>query len=57
MEDRVHLLHGMDRLRRDMDASGLVGAMDEFSQRAYQMTTNETGAAGEEDLHVSKFCQ
>lgn len=40
MEDRVQLLHGMDKLRRDMDASGLMGTMDDFSQRGYQMLTS-----------------
>jgi hypothetical protein len=40
LDDRVHLLHGMDQLRRDVDASGLVSAMDEFSQRAYRMLTS-----------------
>ena len=41
LDDRVHLLDGMDRLRRDMDNSGLMGAMDEFSQRAYRMLTSK----------------
>jgi hypothetical protein len=41
LEDRVHLLEGMDRLRRDADSSGLMGAMDQFSQRAYQMLTSK----------------
>jgi len=40
LEDRAHLLAGMDRLRRDMDNGGLMGAMDEFSQRAMQMLTS-----------------
>lgn len=40
LEDRVHLLQGMDRLQREMDSSGLVTAMDEFSQRAYRMLTS-----------------
>jgi Protein of unknown function (DUF1501) len=39
MEDRMHLLKGMDQLRRDADSSGLMGAMDEFSQRAFHMLT------------------
>jgi Protein of unknown function (DUF1501) len=41
MDDRIRLLEGMDRLRRDVDRSGLMGAMDEFSQRAYQMLTSK----------------
>jgi hypothetical protein len=40
LNDRAHLLNGMDRLRRDADASGLMGAMDEFSQRAFHMLTS-----------------
>lgn len=40
LDDRTHLLTGMDRLRRDIDQSGLVGAMDDFSQRALQMLTS-----------------
>ena len=40
LEDRLHLLEGMDKLRRDVDGSGLIGAMDEFSQRAYHMLTS-----------------
>lgn len=39
LEDRVHLLQGMDKLRREMDKSGLMDAMDQFSQRAYSMLT------------------
>lgn len=40
MEDRVHLLQGMDRLRRDIDNSGMMEAMDRFSQRAVGMLTS-----------------
>ncbi len=40
LDDRVHLLQGMDRLRRDMDKSGLMDAMDQFSQRALHMLTS-----------------
>ncbi len=40
LDDRAHLLDGMDRLRRDADSSGLMGAMDEFSQRAFHMLTS-----------------
>ena len=42
LEDRMHLLSGMDRLRRDLDASGTVGAMDRFNQRALGMLTSAT---------------
>ena len=38
--ERLHLLQGMDKLRRDADASGVMGAMDQFSQRAFQMLTS-----------------
>ena len=40
LDDRVHLLQGMDRLRRDLDGSGLMNAMDRFSQRAVTMLTS-----------------
>jgi len=40
LEDRVHLLQGMDRLRRDVDKSGLMDAMDQFSRRAMNMLTS-----------------
>ncbi len=40
LEDRVHLLSGMDRLRRDLDGSGLMTSMDRFSQRAVSMLTS-----------------
>ncbi|MFO1460628.1 MAG: DUF1501 domain-containing protein [Verrucomicrobiota bacterium] len=40
LEDRVHLLEGMDRLRRDVDSTGMVEAMDRFSQRALGMLTS-----------------
>ena len=40
LDDRVHLLQGMDRLRRDLDQSGLMNAMDHFSQRAVTMLTS-----------------
>ncbi len=40
LDDRLHLLDGMDRLRRDMDQSGLMSAMDQFSQRAVTMLTS-----------------
>lgn len=39
LEDRAHLLQGMDRLRRDLDNSGLMDAMDQFSRRAVGMLT------------------
>ncbi len=40
LEDRTSLLRGMDLLRRDIDASGMMAAMDHFSQRAVGMLTS-----------------
>ena len=40
LDDRLHLLSSMDRLRRDLDASGTVAAMDRFNQRALGMLTS-----------------
>lgn len=40
LDDRVRLLQGMDNLRREMDKTGLMGAMDEFSSRAAGMLTS-----------------
>ncbi|MCB1207971.1 MAG: DUF1501 domain-containing protein [Verrucomicrobiales bacterium] len=39
LDDRRHLLEGIDNLQRDMDRSGLMDAMDTFSQRAMGMLT------------------
>ncbi len=38
--DRKQLLGGFDQLRRDLDASGQLGAMDRFSQRAWDILTS-----------------
>jgi hypothetical protein len=38
--DRRALLRGFDVLRRDVDASGQLGAMDRFEQRAWEMVTS-----------------
>ncbi|HEY6226493.1 MAG TPA: DUF1501 domain-containing protein [Verrucomicrobiae bacterium] len=40
LDDRMHLLSGMDRLRRDLDQNGMMNAMDRFSQRAVDMLTS-----------------
>ena len=40
LENRRHLLTQMDRLRRDVDKSGMVEAMDRFELNAYQMVTS-----------------
>ncbi len=39
LDDRMHLLRGMDNLKREMDRSGLMEAMDVFSLRASEMLT------------------
>lgn len=40
LDDRMALLRGMDRLRRDLDASGSMGAMDQFNQKAISLLTS-----------------
>ncbi len=40
LTDRLTLLKGMDNLRRDLDKSGVMDAMDQFNQRALQMLTS-----------------
>ena len=35
----MHLLKGMDNLKREMDRGGLMEAMDSFGQRAFGMLT------------------
>jgi hypothetical protein len=40
LADRHTLLGGIDRLRRDLDASGAMDAMDAFSQKAYSLLTS-----------------
>ena len=39
--DRRLLLGELDRIRRDVDASGAMDAADEFSQKAFSLLTNE----------------
>jgi hypothetical protein len=39
LEDRRNLLERFDRMRRDVDQSGMLDAMDRFDQEAYQMVT------------------
>jgi len=41
LEDRTHLLAGLDRLRRDIDDSGAMDAMDEFNRQALQLITSD----------------
>ena len=40
LSDRVSLLGGLDHLRRDLDASGMMEAMDAFTQRAVEVVTS-----------------
>jgi len=40
LDDRQKLLSGLDRLRRDADASGSMQAMDAFTQRAVDVITS-----------------
>ncbi|MEZ5299473.1 MAG: DUF1501 domain-containing protein [Verrucomicrobiales bacterium] len=40
LEDRLALLGGMDKLRRDIDASGMMGSMDSFNRQALDMLTS-----------------
>ncbi len=41
LEDRLAMLQGMDRLRRDLDKSGAMEAMDAFNTQAMDMLTSE----------------
>ena len=40
LEDRSTLLREFDKLRRDVDASGSMEAMDEYNQQAYDLLTS-----------------
>jgi hypothetical protein len=40
--ERRQLLHDFDSLRRDVDASGQMAALDRFGQRAWEMVTSPT---------------
>jgi len=40
LEDRVHLLKGMDQMHRDIDASGMMASMDHFNQQAINLMTS-----------------
>jgi len=41
LADRRSLLGGVDRLRRDVDRSGAMAAMDRFNTKAYDLLTSE----------------
>jgi len=40
LDDRMTLLDGVDRMRRDLDASGMMASMDHFNQRAISLMTS-----------------
>ena len=41
LDDRETLLTGFDRLRRNVDSSGLMDAMDQFNQQAVELLTSD----------------
>lgn len=41
LESRTDLMHRFDRLRRDVDSSGMIDAMDRFDRDAYEMVAGE----------------
>ncbi|HTN77799.1 MAG TPA: DUF1501 domain-containing protein [Pirellulaceae bacterium] len=41
LADRTQLLHGLDRIRRDIDSSGAMQALDQFSAKAVDLLTSE----------------
>jgi hypothetical protein len=41
LDDRKSLLQGFDKLRRNIDDSGVMSAMDEFNQQAMSMLTSD----------------
>jgi hypothetical protein len=41
LEDRRTLLDGVDKLRRTIDRTGAMGAMDKYGQQAYHLLTTE----------------
>ena len=41
LDDRIDLLGGLDRLRRDLDRTGTLAAMDQFNQRAVSLLTSD----------------
>jgi hypothetical protein len=45
LRDRTSLLAGLDSIRRDIDASGMMGAMDDFTQQAVGILTSGQFAA------------
>lgn len=41
LDDRGHLLQSLDTLRRSVDQSGAIEAMDKFNQQAFELLTSE----------------
>lgn len=41
IDDRLAMLKGMDRLRRDLDKTGAMDAMDSFNRQAMEMLTSD----------------
>ena len=41
LDDRMRLLSGFDNLRRNIDQSGLMGAVDDFNQKAVDLLTSD----------------
>ena len=41
LNDRTHLLGGLDRLRRDIDNSGMMDTMDQFNRQAMELLTSD----------------
>jgi hypothetical protein len=58
LDDRRSLLAGLDRVRRDVDASGMMDAMDRFHQQATGILTSgrlaEALDLGQEDPEVTR---
>lgn len=42
--ERKSLISGLDRVRRDIDASGLMAGIDQFNQQAFDMVTGKDAA-------------
>lgn len=41
LDDRLAMLNGMDRLKRQIDQNGIMDAMDSFNQQAMEMLTSD----------------
>jgi len=54
LDDRTNLLSGLDKIRRDIDASGQMAALDAFTQRAVGVVTSGTVANALDNKNVEK---